>query len=348
MTATHAPSAATGESINGGGPTPADGRSFRLDVLTARQVCELPDPDENQQVCGPLLVREQRFVIGAHTGHGKTSFALQLTRAVVTGESFLGWEGCGGKALVIDVEQGLRTIKRRLQEAGLDDSDLVDYVRVPDGLELNCNPSHIAEVERILATGQYVLVHMDPFYKLHVGDSNAEREVTDLMRQLDAWRSEYRFALSLAGHCRKPPTGSKFTMHEFFGSSAYLRGAETVVGLQRLSDGYSRLHFFKDRDGDGPPIDTHWRLIFDREDGFRRDPSDGAPKRNAKSAVHDLLTQGGVMTEDELVSASRYAIRTVRGALKEMGAVSNAGKHNRKYWSLPGDEALEKDDECPF
>jgi RecA-family ATPase len=267
-------------------------------------VCELPDPDENEQVCGPPVVREQRIVIGAHTGHGKTSLALQMVRAVVTGERFLDWQGCGGRALVIDVEQGLRTVKRRLREAGLAESDLVDYVRVPDGLELNCNPSHIAEIQRILTANQYVLVHMDPFYKLHVGDSNAEREVTDLMRQLDAWRSEYHFALSLAGHCRKPPQGAKFTMHEFFGSSAYLRGAEVVVGLQRLSDGYGRLHFFKDRDGDGPPIDTHWGLIFSREDGFRRDPSDGAPKRTAKTAVYDLLTQGGLMTEKELASAS--------------------------------------------
>jgi hypothetical protein len=78
--------------------------------------------------------------------------------------------------LIIDAEQGLRTIKRRLRETDLDDSDRIDYVRVPDGLALNSDPGHIAAVEEMLANGNYALVDADPLYKLHTGDSNAERE----------------------------------------------------------------------------------------------------------------------------------------------------------------------------
>ena len=135
--------------------------------------------------------------------------------------------------LVIDAEQGLKTIKRRLTEAGLGDCEEVDYLRVPDGLSLDSDEEQVAELKRVLAAGNYALVLADPLYKLHSGDSNDERQAVNLMRRFDAWREQYRFALQLPVHCRKPPPGAKFSIHEFFGSSAYLRGAEVVIGLQR-------------------------------------------------------------------------------------------------------------------
>jgi DnaB-like helicase N terminal domain/AAA domain len=250
-----------------------------LAVLTARELCALPDPPDSDTLLGPLLIRGHRLVIGGHTGEGKTTLALQAVRAVVHGEEFLDWKGPGGcRALVIDAEQGLKSIKRALREAGLTGSDLVDYVRVPDGLSLDTNPGDIAKVERLLEQGGYSVVVLDPLYKLHSGDSNAEREAVDLMRRLDGWRERYGFALILPVHLRKPPVGAKFSMHEFFGSSAYLRGAEVVIGLQRVSDGYSRLHIFKDRDGD-LPVGQAWELLFDKERGFRRrrEPEGGEP-----------------------------------------------------------------------
>ncbi len=96
---------------------------------------------------GPAVVRGQRIVLGGHTGEGKTTLALQILRTVIGGDQLLDWHGAGGtRALVIDAEQGLKTIKRRLREAGLADSDQVDYVRVPDGLELDSDERHVAEV----------------------------------------------------------------------------------------------------------------------------------------------------------------------------------------------------------
>lgn len=248
-----------------------------LDVLTARELCALPDPPESEQLLGPLLIRGQRLVLGAHTGEGKTTLSLQLVRAVVTGGEFLDWQGVGGRVLVLDAEQGLRTVKRRLREAGLDERDDVDYIRVPDGLALDSDPAHVVEVERVLEQGGYALVIADPLYKLHTGDSNDEREAVDLMRRFDGWRERYGFALLLPVHCRKPVPGMKFSIHDLFGSSAYVRGAEVVLGMRRVSDGYAKLHFLKDREGD-LPIGAAWGLLFDQEQGFRRDPADGVTR----------------------------------------------------------------------
>jgi hypothetical protein len=290
-----------------------NGRLF--DVLTARQLCALPDPPESDELLGPVLMRAQRTIIGGHTGEGKTTYALQLVRALVRGETFLDWQGQGGRVLVLDAEQGLRSVKRRLREARLDDCDDVDYVRVPDGLSLDSDPRHIAAVEEKLEAGNFAAVVADPLYKLHQGDSNDEREAVDLMRRFDGWRERHRFALVLPVHCRKPVPGTKFSIHDLFGSSAYVRGAEVVLGLQRVSDGYAKLHFLKDRDGD-LPIGAAWGLLFNREEGFRRDPNDGTPRETATDKIRALLEEDPTLSPKQLEEAAGYAERTVRKALK--------------------------------
>ena len=304
----------------------------RLEAMTAREVCALPDPPDSDQLLGELVLRRQRLVLGAHTGEGKTTMALAIVQAVVGAEAFLDWSGAGDRrALVIDAEQGLRSIKRRLHESGLAESDAVDYVRVPDGLTLDRDPQHAAAVEGLLEAGEYDLVLADPLYKLHAGDSNAERDAVDLMRRLDAWREHYGFALVLPVHCRKPIPGTKFTIHDLFGSTAYVRGAEVVLGLQRVSDGYARLHFLKDRDGD-LPIGAAWRLLFDRDSGFTRDPNDGE-KETSQDRVRQALQDEPHLTIDELTKRTAYAERTVRGALKKLGADSDHSKP--AHWWLP-------------
>lgn len=312
---------------------PAAGPTF--EVLSARATCELPDRPGSQELLGQMLMRGNRLLVGAHTGEGKTTFCLQAVYAVTSRSEFLGWRGAGGRALIIDAEQGLRTVKRRLREAGLHESDAVDYVRVPDGLALDSNHEHVDAVAAALDGGNYAVVVADPLYKLHTGDSNDERAAVDLMRRFDAWREQYGFALILPVHCRKPPAGAKFTIHEFFGSSAYPRGAEVIIGLQRLRDGYSRLHFFKDRDGD-LPIGAKWGLLFGRKDGFRRDPEDEEQKQSATERVQGLLEAQPQLTLGRLVAASGYSERTIRRALKALGADDRRGPTAEKLWTLDG------------
>src|SRR5207342_801699 len=140
-------------------------------------------------------------------------------------------------------------------------------LRIPDGLALDSDEQDIEAIGTLLERGRYALVLLDPLYKLHAGNSNDERGAVDLMRRLDGWRSELEFALLLPVHLRKPIPGERFTIHDVFGSSAYTRGAEVVLGLRRVSNGYAELHFFKDRDGD-LPVGEKWGLVFDREEGF--------------------------------------------------------------------------------
>lgn len=295
----------------------------RFRVITARELCMTPDPSAEHELLGALVRRGNRIVVGGHTGEGKTTLCLGMARAILEGEMFLGFKGIGGvRALFVDAEQGLRTVKRRLREARLDSLDSLDYLRVPDGLALTHSQEEISGMEHVLAAGDYAFVMADPLYKLHRGDSNDEREAVDLMRRLDAWRERFGFALVLPVHCRKPPMRGQFTIHDLFGSSAYLRGAEVVLGLRRIKPGAGALYYFKDRDGD-LPLGEKWTLSYSPSVGYEIVTTDQPPTRRAVDVLAELLTDRPGLTTSELEKASGYRQTTVARGLKELNTVAD-------------------------
>jgi len=326
-----------------------------LQRISARELCAIEPPDD-EQLLGPLLVRGQRLVIGAHTGQGKTTLSLQALAAVVHERDFLGYPGAGGRALIIDAEQGLRSIQRRLREAGVDASDQIDVIRAPEGLLLDGDEGQRRALESQIRDGGYDVVLADPLYKLHGGDPNDSREAVALMRYFDHLRDTYQFAFMLPVHCRKPPPiGARFTMHEFFGSGAYGWGAEVIIGIQMLRVGYSRLHWFKDRDGD-LPIGQTWGLLFDRDSGYRRDPADQQKRQTSAERVVEILQGTPGRTVEDIAEETKLAIRTIKAALKASLCVAKTGAHGTKVWyppaesdeqGDPGDPAIE-DEEAMF
>jgi hypothetical protein len=316
-----------GALVDAAEPRPPQG----LQVLSAREMMALPDPDVEGYLLGPLIYRGHRIIVGGWTGHGKTTFSLHMTAAACYGRDFLQWTGHGGlRALVVDVEQGQRTIKRRIREVGLEDSDRVKYLRVPDGLALDHDKEAIAGIEKILLNGQFDIVLADPLYKLHRGDPNDSQAAVDLMRRFDEWRERYQFALVLPMHCRKPREAASLSPHDLFGSSAWQWGAEMLLGVERKSESMTWLHWFKDREGEvadaGAPVGTHWDLKFDRAEGFKR----YAPKRGSTQKfdlpafIFEAIKANGPMSRADiknLLWAKRLSpkMSTIDRALKNLG-----------------------------
>jgi hypothetical protein len=303
---------------------PDDG--FTLEPITAAELCATED-DAIPALLGPLVQVAGRTIIVGDTGEGKTTLSFQLVRAILSGDAFLEWAGVGeGRALIVDLEQGRRSVKRGLRDAQLHEREDVDMLLVPDGLALDQNPAHTNELERLIAENGYTVVVLDPFYKAHQADEpNAERPIVDLMRILDRLRTTYRFALILPAHPRKQIAGTngprKLTIHDVAGSGAITRGAEIVLGIERVANGVSRLRFLKDRDADLPTGEAYG-LLFSKEEGFRRDPKDfEMPERDLEV---DILNVGD--NEWRTLTEWRKEIRANQGqthialmALEESG-----------------------------
>lgn len=317
-------------------------------TFTARELCALPDPPESDMLLGPLAVRGARTIVVGDTGHGKTSFVLQIAGAILTGRDMLGYKGAGcGPVLVVDLEQGIRSIKRALRDADLADRDDLIYWPAPDGLALDDEGAEdwLTLGRLVVATKPAVLV-LDPYYKAHRADANEERAVVDLMRRLDALRAAHRFALILPAHPRKDPSSQavrKLSLHDVAGSGAVTRGAEVVLGLERLSHGYARLRILKDRDGD-LPVGEAWPLLFSREEGFRLDPKesqteDDLEQRIVRDPGEEWRTDSEWATELGIrrTRARELLDRLVASGDVEM-ALGPAGRHPRArcYRTRPG------------
>jgi hypothetical protein len=331
-------------SPNGGAPADEPPPST-LPIYTARQLMAIPDPDESALLLGPLVVRGARTIVVGDTGHGKTTLVLQMGAAILTGDDMLGHQGARtGPLLVLDLEQGIRSIKRSLRDAGLADRDDVIYVPVPDGLALDDRDNTDRdELARIVADRRPAALILDPYYKAHRADANEERAVVDLFRYLDALRAEYQFALILPAHPRKDPASGavrKLSLHDVAGSGAVVRGAELVLGLERLSHGYARLRILKDRDGD-LPVGEAWPLLFTRGEGFRLDPKEEQTAEQLEARV--LADTGDWRTLKEWraeLGVGETRARQTLDQLTEAGqteyAVGPPGRNkDAKCWRVP-------------
>jgi hypothetical protein len=306
----------------------------RMQVLSAREFMQLPDPDTEGYLLGPLIYKGHRIVVGGWTGHGKTTFVLHMTAAACYGRPFLNWEGRGDlRALVVDVEQGRRTVKRRIREVGLQDSDRVKYLQVPDGLALDSDKEAIERMERIFYDGHYDIVALDPLYKLTRGDPNDTQAAVELMRRFDDWRERYGFSLLLPMHCRKARDDQPLTVHDLFGSSAWQWGAEMLLGIERKSQSRSWLHLWKDREGEVAeqghrPVGSHWNVNFSRITGYALQPEtqseklvdiEPTPSFDRRQFVYELIrdSSGGFATYGQIKNALHRAGHDVTaGALE--------------------------------
>lgn len=321
-------------------------------VRTTREFCEIKRAPP-ERLCGPLVHRGERLMIGATTGHGKSTYALQLGRAAALGEGFLGWTGIGGiRVLVLDAEQGALTLERRFRAMGLDRVDSMDILSIPEGAAIDRNETERGQMEEVLREGDYSIVIADPQYKLFGGDSGSEQEAVGFTKIWDRWRLGNRgawpaFALILPCHARKPPPKAPFTMAEIYGNTAWLRGAEQVIGLQRMSHGYSQLYFWKDRDswGADEPEETGyktgdiWGLKYDRDTGFERGKV--RTRESGPDAIMRLLTERPMLVEELMEAlpgangnppAARSSVDRWLRELEDQVHFSKVGKS--KLWKL--------------
>jgi len=297
----------------------------RLQVATIKELYEMESPGY-EQLLGPYIIKGLRTLIGAGTGEGKTTITMHMLKSVLTGSEFLGEEGVGWigerrpKILIIDAEQSLPDIQRLADECGLTDSEDLKYISAPDGLDLAEGSHDAAEVEEILEEERPDILVVDPLYKAARIDSNDERQAVDLMRLFDRWRAEYGFAFVMPVHTRKglkTQQGGQPSMDDIFGSGAFSRGAEIILGLRRPGPGFARLYIWKHRPG---MIDAgvHIDMKFDRSEGFtmmQRD--DGLSRR--QMVVKTLLLHKSGLTLDEIANQMGLSKESARHAVRDAG-----------------------------
>jgi hypothetical protein len=164
------------------------------------------------------------------------------------------------------------------------------------------------------------------------------------MRILDDWARRYHIAVLIPMHARKPHPQAgwkQFSMNDIGGNGAWVRNAEVVFGLQLGWSGFSRMWFFKDRDGGLPPIRTWWGLKFDRSNGFRHDPE--TEKAPAVDLIKPLIDNETGRSFDDLIAKLNGVVteRNVKSTLKRIAHENDAGLWRLAEWPVSQSSLLE-------
>lgn len=306
-----------------GGAEQANGT---LAPVSIKAIAEMDNPGY-VELLGPLVMRGLRTLVGAATGEGKTTLVMWMMRAIIEGEGFLDWAGVGpddeGKkptVLIVDAEQTIPDIQRLAKEIGMEDSEQIQYLSVPDGLNLGESTADALQVERIIEQMRPDVLVVDPLYKVASIDSNNEQEAVALMRLFDRWRTEYDFAFVMPVHTRKGDKknpGNQPTLDDIFGSGAFSRGAEVILGLRMGEPGWSRLYVWKHRPG-GLQKGTHIDMAFDRERGYSRTFREGT--QTVRQMVESVLAKNPQgMTVKELSVQVDTSPAMIRKTLTQLG-----------------------------
>jgi hypothetical protein len=264
--------------------------ALRARIYTLKDLLH-QETEQAETLLGPLVRRGQTTMTGGYGGAGKSTMNIEMVHAIVTGGEFLGWEGEGHTAFIIDLEQGMSVAQRRAYESFTGDHlglrhlpdivadmdfpefwERVSYADWQEGVDLSKPSAALEVVGEQIERQRPDVVMIDPIYKLFLGQNLNEQEVVSgFVKHIGELRRKYNFALLLPAHPRKMgQLGGSLSMHDLYGSAIWSWWAEIVVMVQREEGNVTKLRWEKDRLGEGP-VGKTWTLTFEPGRGYRRD-----------------------------------------------------------------------------
>lgn len=218
------------------------------------------DDDSYDWVIPGLIERNERVIVVAAEGVGKTMLARQVAICVGFGIHPFTYQPIKPQTtLTVDLENPERIIRRTsrsiygaAQSVSRNTRPQAHLLIKPQGLDL-LRPEDRAVLEEMLEKTKPALLVMGPLYKSFIdpGGRTSEAVAIEVARYLDTLRDIYQCAMWLEHHA---PLGTSMTTRELrpFGSAVWSRWPEFGVALQPDTTGmayhYDVRHFRGARD----------------------------------------------------------------------------------------------------
>ena len=219
-------------SINGTSETNID-----LKPISAYQLIT-EAPETKWQIDG-ILPTGSAMVVVADAGVGKTWLMHDLAVAIDQDRKWIGhFSVSQGKVLIIDEENAIALIKKRLQkllkghDLPEDGSELKVQFLAATGMNLS-SEAYVAELQTVLETMRPDLVIIDALVRIHTNNENDAGEMASLFGIFKRWINEYGCSFVFCHHQRKPgPIGNApSTMYR--GSSEIRAFVDTHLDLRK-------------------------------------------------------------------------------------------------------------------
>lgn len=286
----------------------AENRYGELPVFTAGEFSQQEYP-EAEMIAGPMVRRGWRTILLGHTGIGKSALTVNIMRAVIHGDDFMGFENHGGgTVLLIDLEHDPSIAQIRIGQTILGEQwrarNSLELVRQApgadrlhiglwnDGIDLSGDHGdfHREKLTEAIDAVQPDLVVLDPVTKSFLGNPSDVEMVIRVSRFMDSLRNLYGFALLTPMHPRKPMAAgdTRVAVHDAYGSGFWTWGAEVVLGVWREEGDIGVLEVLKDRSADLKLNQKFHYTLDPRTQGIKMLEGGAATQTSQADAVNAL------------------------------------------------------------
>ncbi len=251
----------------------------------------------------------------------KTWLTLDIARCVSKGLDFLGeYKASQGKVLIIDKENHLRHIQKRLNLLKFGNESIQYYVGNDDFL-IDKEMDFI-ELSEIITKENIKLVIFDSFVRIHSGDENESKYVNKVMKSFRRL-TNLGTTIIFIHHNRKENLNTQSTTNSIRGSSDILAGIDCLLQVTKLSK--ESLHITQSKLRLGEEVDpfsvqinrseNHIKFIYGGKSGYKNKETN-----EVRGLILILLKDKNEMSRQDIIKEfeDQYKPITVNASLKEL------------------------------
>jgi len=191
-------------------------------------------------------------ILGGKSKVGKSWLALQLSKAVASGEKTFGYQAMKGKVLFLALEDSKSRIKKRLKMQGWDKETIknIDFYFL-NGFQEDIGKLQkggSAKLANIIEKHRYQLVVIDTYGKAIYGDHNNYNEMTCALTPIQSIAFEIGCSIIFIDHHKKNSGDNPDAILDIQGSTAKGAIADSLIGLYSDKSSSSGTIFIESRD----------------------------------------------------------------------------------------------------
>jgi hypothetical protein len=295
------------------------------DELASFQIKKITDLIADCNVTTPkeliigLLHAASKLILGGSSKSKKTWVLIYLAIAVSQGISFLKWKCEAGKVLFVNFEIHEGFFRKRIIDLcnalGINPNELSNLdILTLRGTKLT--PFEIiAKICEAIKQNGYVLIILDPIYKLSTGkEENASKDVSTLLSLLDQIPVT-NAALVYSHHFSKGNQSLKESIDRISGSGVYSRDCDSLLTMTKHEneDCYTVDCVLRNHPEQDPFV-VRWNfplfVIDDNLDPQKLKQIKGRPKSFDEQDTFALLPKDGLKTKDwQELADSRLGVK---------------------------------------
>ncbi|MFZ2038939.1 MAG: AAA family ATPase [Minisyncoccia bacterium] len=297
-----------------------------------------------------LIPQESITAITGAPKSFKTWLVLDIAKCIAKGTDFLGkFKTSQGRVLIIDRDNNLRHIQKRLKMLGFEKEEILYHVG--EGEFQIDKDKDFQELLKTVSEQKISLVILDSLVRIHSGDENESRYINKLMT---AFRKVTTLGATIIflHHNRKESLNTQSTTNSVRGSSDIFAGLDCL--LQVTKPEKDSLYITQSKLRTGEEMEPFKVQINKTEESMElvyAGKSDFGSKDTyeVKIIIAELLEDKKEMTREEIIKefSEQYKPVIINLSLKELELsekiIKKIGPHNKHSYVLNANSTLKSE-----